>query len=262
MFPGMSSLNRSSKLNARPLPPWLAGTSWNDAVSGSREGPATVAESELDSGRPSGVQIASAAEQSVVAASDTVTFSNDCGRTVIVQRWFWFGAARAHAGHPAVRRPQRLVPELLVVEATREVLAEAQLEAELAAPAAVAGRHVVERRRQRLPGCPAMVPVASATATRARQAFESASVNVSSPSASPSSSVTTATVFVRSPALERQRAGRRLVVLAGGRGAVGGRVIHGDVHVHRGVERHVELERAALRHLGVCHAHLERGRPP
>ena len=40
------------------------------------------------------MQIAAPAEQSVVAASDTVTSSCDHGRTVIVQRRFWFGAAR------------------------------------------------------------------------------------------------------------------------------------------------------------------------
>ena len=51
-------------------------------------GPATVAEGEFDSDRPSGVHIAPAAEQSSVAGSVTVTSSFDRGRTVIVQRWF------------------------------------------------------------------------------------------------------------------------------------------------------------------------------
>ena len=68
-------------------------------------GPATVNEGEFDSARPSGVQIAAAAVQSVVAASDTATSSNECGRTVMTQRWFWFDAARrAPVTRPFVAR--------------------------------------------------------------------------------------------------------------------------------------------------------------
>ena len=58
-------------------------------------GPITVASFAFDSGRPSGVQIPPAAPQSVVAAIDTVTSADDHSRTLILQRWFWFGATRA-----------------------------------------------------------------------------------------------------------------------------------------------------------------------
>ena len=59
-----------------------------------RPGPDTVAESELDSMRPSSVHTAPAAEQSVVADSDTVTSAADRGRTVMTQRWFCPCSAR------------------------------------------------------------------------------------------------------------------------------------------------------------------------
>ena len=103
-------------------------------------GPATVAVVAFGSGRPSGVQIAPAASQSVVAGSSTVTSSADDGCTLMIQRWFCPCAARAR--HPAVRRPQRLVPELPVRQAPKEVLAEPKLETELVALALVLDRHL------------------------------------------------------------------------------------------------------------------------
>ena len=49
-------------------------------------GPETVADSECDSGRPSPVQIAPLAPQSVVSGSRTLTASSESGSTVILHR--------------------------------------------------------------------------------------------------------------------------------------------------------------------------------
>ena len=49
------------------------------------DGPDTVTEGEFDTGRPSGVQIETAAEQSDEVDSDTVTSASEFGRTVMIQ---------------------------------------------------------------------------------------------------------------------------------------------------------------------------------
>lgn len=87
-----SSLNCTRNVNV--VPSCSAGTPSNAAVSGGCGGPDTITEGEFERRRPSGVQIAAEAEQSSVAASDTVTSPEERGRTVIVQRWFWFCATR------------------------------------------------------------------------------------------------------------------------------------------------------------------------
>ena len=73
----------TAKANTAPSP-----SSTRASATEMPTGPATVAEFEFDSGRPSSMQTAPAASQSVVAGSDTVTSSDERGRTVIVQRWF------------------------------------------------------------------------------------------------------------------------------------------------------------------------------
>ena len=80
----MSPVDASSVSPTRAVPV-IAGA----PVASAFDGPDTVAVVAFDSGRPSGVQTAPAAAQSVVAGNDTVTASAERGRTVIVQRWFF-----------------------------------------------------------------------------------------------------------------------------------------------------------------------------
>ncbi len=68
-------------------PSCSAGTPENDAVSGSVGGPATVADTDCDSFRPSEAQMAPAALQSVVSGSVTSTAPRPSGSTVMFQFW-------------------------------------------------------------------------------------------------------------------------------------------------------------------------------
>ena len=86
-------------------------------------------------------------------------------------------------------------------------------------------------------------PVASPSVITASEAFDSRSVNVSSPSSCVSSSSVTSTVFVRAPARDSQHAARRRVADARRRAAVGGGVVHRDGPGRRPVERHREIDR-------------------
>ena len=67
-------------------------------------GPATVADSECDSGRPSLVQIAPLASHSVVSGSRTVTASSESGSMVISHRSRRLSTRRALVTSPPVTR--------------------------------------------------------------------------------------------------------------------------------------------------------------
>ena len=75
-------------------------------------GPATVADSACDSGRPSPVQIAPLAPQSVVSGSRTVTAPSESGSTVIFHR----------SRRPSTRRALVTSPPVTVNDASRTVL--------------------------------------------------------------------------------------------------------------------------------------------
>ena len=75
-------------------------------------GPATVADSECDSPRPSPVQIAPLASQSVVSGSRTVTASSESGAMVISHR----------SRRPSTRLACVTSPAVTVNDASRTVL--------------------------------------------------------------------------------------------------------------------------------------------
>ena len=72
-------------------------------------GAATVADSACDSGRPSPVQIAALAPQSVVSGSRTVTASSESGSMVILHR----------SRRPSTRRAAVTSPPVTVNDASR-----------------------------------------------------------------------------------------------------------------------------------------------
>ena len=175
--------------------PLIAGA----PVAAALPGPDTVAETGLESFRPSAAQIALAAVQSVVAASVSVMAASEDGRTRTATRRF----------SPRVTR--------LVSTSRPPVTSSAPAANAVSRRPSNSSLNTTSKPNSFFPSCPAgrlsklavsaagsssssMVPVAVASPSVAPPAFDSVSVKVSSFSSAESSVVSTRTVFDVVPA--------------------------------------------------------------
>ena len=111
-------------------------------------GPATVNPFLLDSFLPSPVQMAPVALQPVVTGSTMVKEPSESGVTWDLPPNIAGRLQPAHIGHRAPGHGQCMVPHSHVAEVRRQLIAEAQLEDERAAPV-MGQRHVLGAGRQR-----------------------------------------------------------------------------------------------------------------